>query len=562
MKGKHFMALMVAMVAMFTSCDSTDEYRGEIDYVPVQVEEDGKWGMMGPDGKMLYTDEFTNEPTLVINGLFSVKEGEHYALYAAEKKPRLIPGCDDLKYVGMYNGGVIPVTRPKSRITLINDDGKTVATLNPIGGKEIIHAKAHMTEGLIAVRTEDQLVGFVDKTGKVVIEPKYTEVFPFSEGLALVVRIVKGEYALSIIDTKGKEISRLKKGMSPASRTFIDGRMTFQNQDGRWGFIDKKGEFTKVSSKVSYIGEYNSKYFTYMNKEGNWGLMSIDGEETLIRPKYNSLRFRSDGTFLAKDGEDYLVINENGDKQFEITDYTHITIPYPQYGMIGVDGSRYLFLGADGKPINKEEFTDYGTKFYQDDLVYSDYFNSDAVAQSILNMISQNGIDKYHIGETAAQLGLNAEEYRWTSSFENDSIAPKGWRYNGSVRVNMSESIANGDYNSFYDYVYTLNPLSKVCAISITIGCETECWDDVKPLLISGLKNKGFKIDDEDKDELNFKGKECDITAYSLSNGKTISLWMSKPATQTNDLETPEIMIDSVVDSLDSYTYTDTVVAW
>lgn len=563
MKGKHFMTLIVALFALFTSCDTSDGSWGKIDYVPVQIEDGGKWGMIGADGKMLYTDEFTNEPTLVVNGIFSVREGEHYTIYAADNKPRIIPGCDDLKDVGVYSDGVIPITRPKSRITLINNDGKTIATLNPIGGKEIIRAKACMNEGLLAVRTEDHLVGFVDKTGKVVIEPKYYYVYPFSEGVALVSRIVKDESILTIIDTKGKEIARLKRGLTPVSGTFVNGRMTCHNQDNRWGFIDKKGEFTKLSSKVTYIGEYNSKYFSYTDKEGNWGLMSIDGEETLIRAKYNSLQFRNDGTFLVKDGEDYMIIDENGDKQFEITDYNHIVIPFPRYGMIGRDGSRYLFLGSDGKPINKEEFVDYGTEFNQNEIIYSDYFNSDAVAQSILKMISKDGVDKYHLGATAVQLGFNAEEYQWRSSFENDSIAPQGWRYNGSVRINMSEPIANADYNSFYDYVYTLNPSSKVCGICITIGCEIECWDDIKPVLITGLKTKGFKIDDEDKDELIFKGNESNITIYSYSNGKIIFLAMTQNETQTNNSEIPEIILEGHSSRSNLMTMpVDSAVAW
>jgi hypothetical protein len=65
------------------------------------------------------------------------------------------------------------------------------------------------SEGLVVVRTERTFCGFIDKSGSVVIEPKFFEASPFSEGL-------------SVVKTK-------EKGF------------LFQPQT-KWGFIDKTGQ--------------------------------------------------------------------------------------------------------------------------------------------------------------------------------------------------------------------------------------------------------------------------------------------------------------------------------
>ena len=66
-----------AVAAMCAACDNASR---EIvpDYIAVQTDKEDGWGFMSPDGDVILADEFKNEPSAVVNGLFSVQEGDFY----------------------------------------------------------------------------------------------------------------------------------------------------------------------------------------------------------------------------------------------------------------------------------------------------------------------------------------------------------------------------------------------------------------------------------------------------------------------------------------------------
>ena len=80
--------------------------------------------------------------------------------------------------------------------------------------------------------------GYMDKTGKVVISPKYSYVYPFSEGLAAVAVDKRGDQ-WGFIDKSGTLVipatfnwaSSFKDGLAPANRT------------SPCGFVDRSGAF-------------------------------------------------------------------------------------------------------------------------------------------------------------------------------------------------------------------------------------------------------------------------------------------------------------------------------
>lgn len=57
------------MLFCFISCDDKS---GNIiiSHMPVQVDEDGKWGLISRDGTVVLEDEFISEPSPVINNIF------------------------------------------------------------------------------------------------------------------------------------------------------------------------------------------------------------------------------------------------------------------------------------------------------------------------------------------------------------------------------------------------------------------------------------------------------------------------------------------------------------
>ena len=104
---------------------------------------------------------------------------------------------------------------------------------------------------------KDHFPLFIDITGKVVIPQSYTLARGFSEGLAAVKRDGKWGY----IDIDG--LVKIDFNFSKAE-DFLDGLAAVADERGKWGLIDKTGEFMVPPhyEDIDYCGEgvYCVKY--------------------------------------------------------------------------------------------------------------------------------------------------------------------------------------------------------------------------------------------------------------------------------------------------------------
>lgn len=516
--------------AMFTGCGSSGSLEGDIEYIPVRLESDGKWAMVDGKGKLLFGEDFKNEPSMVVNGLFSVLEGEDYSLYKAGAKPQAI--LEGLTSVGVFNDGVIPVTPKKSRINLVDGSGKVKATLNPINGKEIVRCGATVHEGMLIVIDEEGKYGYVNKSGKTVIDPKFEAASNFYEGFAIVVKSTEDSNVGIVIDKNGKEVFRIKKDLNLMSIEdnephYKCGLLAARTDDGRCGFLNKKGEFTKVNGKVVRIGDYNSKYFTFMDSDYNWGVMDMDGEQ-IIRPKYGEIHLLNDGNFLIKDDKEYAILDKKGDTKLEFSDDYASVFPINNghFEFIARDRSKYLLLDKDGKQIGKEDYSSIGwsTSAYGNN-VTTDYFNADAVVQALVGGLTNGGFDKYKIGMPASELKISDySNYVYSYKYADEDLNKSGWRYSVDFSVNTNSHIANREYDSFYNSNAVVNPDAKVTGICVSVHASVPCWSDIKDTVISDIQTKGYKLKDSGSDWVEFTGNDCILRINTSYNGTEISL--------------------------------------
>ena len=83
----------------FFSCgENAPANKGE--YLAVKQENEGLWGLIGPDGKMLFENEFKQNISDAVEGLFIVPENNYKILYKADKTPVPLAGYSDLLDVG------------------------------------------------------------------------------------------------------------------------------------------------------------------------------------------------------------------------------------------------------------------------------------------------------------------------------------------------------------------------------------------------------------------------------------------------------------------------------
>lgn len=161
--------------------------------------------MIGVDGKVLFENEFENEPSAVRNGIFFVKNLDGlYEYYTAETKPKRINNKAYLA-AGAFIEDVAPVVEPEQPISFIRRDGTTAFVLDKYKN-EPIKGAWNFNDGMAIIHTAGG-EGFINPQGEIVIEPRYRQVQPFSEGAAVV---WNEDNTGAVIDKTGKKLFDLK----------------------------------------------------------------------------------------------------------------------------------------------------------------------------------------------------------------------------------------------------------------------------------------------------------------------------------------------------------------
>lgn len=556
MKIKSLLACGLAscMAMGLSSCFFGGSSDQPVEMYPVKVS-NSAWSFVDNKGNIVYEDEFKNAPTPVIEGHFIVYEGESYTVYKADKKPKAI--AEGLISAGYFFDGVIPVVKPKERISFMNGSGKIIKTLEPVNGKEIVKVSSASNDGMFRIVNADREIGYANTKGDVVIAPKYVDGTFFNEGYAIVTKeLDDNEYSYVIINKKGKEEAKLKSGWTPESN-FLGGRMLVSDEDGRYAFANTKGEVEKrLPEKVERVADYNEKYMIYEN-EDSYGLWKFGEDQPEIKAKYDYLSFYKDNLLLAYNDNKYFLVDYSGEKKVEFDDYKSIArLNGKGFEFMAREGSHYVLINEEGKPVGKEEFKDFFANIDFSDWVESDYFNVEGMVQQLVAGITANGYDKYSIGDYATKFNLTPEDHKWTSQLYLDNI--EGYRYTISPVVYFNNNIIDYTYtyNGYYyggNYNYFINPNSKIVGITLTVNAATDIWKDAKTPIIDALKEKGFKVDktEENGSVTLLKGS---IRAYVLGEDNQVAIALDAatydeaPAVAetaaSDDIEVGEVMVD------------------
>ena len=93
---------------IITACGNSYTSKNEVEYLPFQQREGGKWGLISQDGDILFSEMFDNEPTMAVNGRFMVKNKVGlWEIYTAEEEPRKVGG--EYLQASMFYEDVTPV---------------------------------------------------------------------------------------------------------------------------------------------------------------------------------------------------------------------------------------------------------------------------------------------------------------------------------------------------------------------------------------------------------------------------------------------------------------------
>lgn len=223
---------------------------------------------------------------------------------------------------------LIPV-KSGDEFQFIDREGKIV--INPQFSYATI-----LRDGLALVKTsgDNPQWGFIDKEGKYKINSNYIQATVFSEGLAIV---VSENGAPTIVDKNGETKATLTQ--AETVRWFKDGLAAYSVSDNegktKWGFVNSEGSVV-INPQFDGVIDFKNGYGGVRNSEGKWGFIDKEGKY-IINPQFESVkRFKSNKCVVESGGKKGL-IDENG---------TYII--NPQYDDIIKDNDMYL-IKKDGK---------------------------------------------------------------------------------------------------------------------------------------------------------------------------------------------------------------------
>lgn len=235
---------------------------------------------------------------------------------------------------GGFSEGVAYVQKSSGSVgEVINTQGGTIFTI-PAGYQFV----GPFSEGLAKI-AKNNLGGYIDKTGKIVIEPKYTQLGNFKGGRSIIVNALGKQ---GFIDPAGKEtvapmydqlgdytpdgLAPFRKGSSWGFLNLAGGVAieptfevvgTFSNgiapvkSNGKVGYIDTKGKW--VVPALFEDGKIFLDDFAAVKMGGKWGFANTKGNGKLvIDAQYDAVSTFAEGFAWVKTGDKVGAIDRRG----------------------------------------------------------------------------------------------------------------------------------------------------------------------------------------------------------------------------------------------------------
>lgn len=255
----------------------------------------------------------------------------------------LLFGCNSSKGPEL---GLIPV-KSGDKWQYIDKEGKIV--INP----QFSYA-AGFFEGLALIRNEatPPRFGYIDEKGIYIINATYITGTSFSEGLACV---VPENGSPTYIDTKGQIKFTLKDAQKAS--LFREGMALFSQLDKegtiQWGYVDNTGT-VKIIPQFSDARLFSEGMAAVANKEGKWGFIDAKGS-IVINYQFEGAGSFRDGLCIVYDGKQYGYIEKTG--KYKINPQFEDANPFSEgKALVAMNGRKYGYIDSDGKILINPQF--------------------------------------------------------------------------------------------------------------------------------------------------------------------------------------------------------------
>lgn len=438
-----------------------------------------KFGFITEDGKYAVNAQY-KEATVFSDGLAWVV-AENAAPTAIDKKGEIKFTLQDAEEVRLFKDGL-------AAFSMVNEEGDEKWGFVDKTGKVVINPQfisvSNFSDGLCGVRNDDGKWGFINKEGTITINYQFDEANDFKNGKCIVTSSNKD----GVIDKEGKYI------INPQfSDIQIDGDIFLVNQDGKWGWCDKDGKLI-INPQFGRAYPFNGNDITSVQTGKSYGYIDKEGK-ILINPQFDeALPFNGKLALVVSAGKIGFI---DKDGKYAIN---------PQFDDISRDLVKHFLTGGS-------EYSSANT----------DYFNVGAIT-TVLNFDSPEGftfnstfedvMKKYELNDSDFSRYRNEFEVLSSKKITND--ASYDFYVLGSTHDEITVT-KQGWYGAYEDTDYQFNGANKPTSYAYSISLSGKGYGK-EEAVISAIEGKlsGYKKDEDKSDD--------DVTYYSNEN-KEIKLF-------------------------------------
>lgn len=255
----------------------------------------GKFGTIKPTGEFIHDAVYTK-----------IEKGSNEVAVAAigtqffllKKDGTKIEIKEPVYEIKKFTEGIAPYVSKTKQTGFINDKGEIVKAAE-------FESVGYFSAGFAWARVASKKIGFLDKNGVWLVEPKYDMVKEFDPTTKLA--LVKFGEQFLFLSTTGKEVT--VEGATKLGE-FQEG-LAYAFKDSKVGYVDPSGKWiteAKYDKVISFVNGFSSV------KIGDlWGMIDKTGRE-IVEPKYQDLEKMGDNGLVAcKVGTSWGYLNTKGE---------------------------------------------------------------------------------------------------------------------------------------------------------------------------------------------------------------------------------------------------------